>query len=47
MIPLLPIEEPTMITLNLEALSWKGVDVEISCDAGVRQKYMLAEYDEA
>jgi hypothetical protein len=46
MIPLLPVEEPTMMTLNLESLSWKGIDVEISCDEGVRQKYMLAEYDE-
>jgi hypothetical protein len=46
MIPLLPVEEPMMITLNLESLSWEGIDVEISCDEGVRQKYMLAEYDE-
>ena len=47
MIPLLPIEEPMMMTLNLESLSWKGVDVEISCDESIRQKYMLADYDEA
>jgi hypothetical protein len=47
MIPLLPVEEPWMITLDLESLSWEGVDVEISCDEGVSQKYLLAEYDEA
>lgn len=47
MIPLLPVEEPMMITLDLESLSWEGVEVEISCDEGVSQKYFLAEYDEA
>jgi len=43
--PVLPENEPSRVSMVLSSLAWEGIEVYITCDEGVRQLYYLESYD--